>query len=109
MIKVSVMYPNSPGVQFDHVYYRDKHLPLIKSRMGDGLKYYTIDKGLAGATPDTAASFVGMCHLICDSVAAYQASFGPHARELTADIANFTNVTPIVQISDMVVENSTKI
>jgi hypothetical protein len=29
MIKVSVMYPNSPGVRFDHDYYREKHLPLI--------------------------------------------------------------------------------
>src|SRR5262252_8525655 len=47
MIKVSVMYPNKPGVRFDHEYYRTKHLPLIKSRMGAALKYYTIDKGLA--------------------------------------------------------------
>ena len=29
MIKVSVMYPNGPGVRFDHDYYREKHLPLI--------------------------------------------------------------------------------
>ena len=34
MIKVSVMYPNTPGARFDHDYYRDRHLPLIKSRMG---------------------------------------------------------------------------
>jgi hypothetical protein len=24
-IKVSVMYPNTPGARFDHAYYRDKH------------------------------------------------------------------------------------
>jgi hypothetical protein len=47
LIKVSVMYPNKPGVRFDHEYYRTKHLPLIKSRMGAALKYYAIDKGLA--------------------------------------------------------------
>lgn len=29
MIKVSIMYPNTPGTRFDHGYYRDKHLPLI--------------------------------------------------------------------------------
>lgn len=51
MIKVSVMYPNTPGAPFDHDYYRDRHLPLIKSRMGAALKYYTIDKGLAGGAP----------------------------------------------------------
>ena len=54
LIKVSVMYFNKPGVRFDHDYYRTKHLPLIKSRMGAALKYYTIDKGLAdgkGSSP----------------------------------------------------------
>ena len=106
MIKVSVMYPNAPGVRFDHTYYRDKHMPLIKARMGAGLKYYTVDKGLGGAAPNVPAEFIGMCHLMCDSVAAYQASFGPHAAELTADIANFTDVTPRVQISEVVVEHS---
>jgi len=108
MIKVSVMYPNKAAAQFDHAYYRDQHLPLIKSRMGAGLRYYTIDKGLAGGAPDAPPPFVGMCHLLCDSVEAYQSSFGPHAREVSADIANFTNVTPVVQISEVVVENSAR-
>ena len=45
MIKVSVMYPNSPGARFDHEYYRDKHMPLLKARMGSSCKYYTVDKG----------------------------------------------------------------
>jgi len=45
MIKVSVMYPNTPGARFDHEYYRDKHMPLVKTRMGDSCKYYTVDKG----------------------------------------------------------------
>ena len=49
MIKVSVMYPNSPGARFDHEYYRDKHMPLLKARMGSSCKYYTVDKGLAAA------------------------------------------------------------
>ena len=30
MIKVSVMYPNTPGARFNHEYYRDKHMPLVK-------------------------------------------------------------------------------
>ena len=37
MIKVSVMYANTPGARFDHAYYRDKHMPLLKARMGDSL------------------------------------------------------------------------
>ena len=48
VIKVSVMYPNTPGARFNHEYYRDKHMPLVKARMGDACKSYTVDKGLAG-------------------------------------------------------------
>ena len=101
MIKVSVMYPNTAGVWFDHEYYRDKHLPLIKARLGAGLKYYAIDKGLTGETP-----YVAMCHLICDSIETYRSSRDPHAQEIRGDIRNFTNQTPVTQISEVVVENS---
>ena len=50
MIKVSVMYPNTPGARFDHEYYRDKHMPLVKARMEGACKFYTVDKVL-GPTP----------------------------------------------------------
>ena len=108
MIKVSVMYLNNPGVRFDHDYYRDKHLPLIRSRMGAALKYYTIDKGLSGAAPGSPATYVAACHLMCDSVATYQAAMGPHSGEIRGDIRNFTDVTPITQVSEVVVENSSR-
>ena len=106
MIKVTVMYPNSPGIRFDHNYYRDRHMPLIKSRMGAGLKYYSVERGLAGGALDTPATYVAACDLLCDSVETYQSSFGPHAQEIRADICNFTDQTPVVQISEVVVENS---
>src|SRR6516165_9735174 len=72
MIKDSVMYPNKPGARFDHEYYRTKHLPLIKGRMGAALKYYTIDKGLADREGTPLSPYVAMCHLLCDSVEEYQ-------------------------------------
>jgi uncharacterized protein (TIGR02118 family) len=106
LIKVSVMYPSAPDVRFDHDYYRAKHLPLIKSRMGDALKYYTIDKGLADRNGKSPGAYVAMCHLLWDSLAAYKSAFGPHAREIDGDIRNFTDITPIIQISEVVVENS---
>ena len=55
MIKVSVMYPNKEGARFDHAYYRDKHMPLVKAKMGDACKFYTVDKGLAGGAPGAPA------------------------------------------------------
>ena len=101
MIKVSVMYPNTPGARFDHDYYRDK--PLVKARLGEACKYYTVDKGLAGGAPGTSAAYVGMCQIFCDSVESFQAGFGPHAAEITADIPNYTDIAPVIQISEVVV------
>ena len=106
MIKVSVLYPSTPGARFDHDYYRDKHMPLLKAKMGDSCKYYTVDKGLAGGAPGSAPTYVGMCHIFCDSLEAFQKVFGPHAKEIMADVANYTDVSPVMQISEVVVEKS---
>jgi uncharacterized protein (TIGR02118 family) len=103
MIKISVMYANKPGARFDHAYYRDKHMPLVKARMGDSCKFYTVDKGLAGMEPGQPATYVAMCHIYCDSAEEFQAAFGPHAQEIMADIPNYTDQAPIVQLSEVVV------
>lgn len=47
MIKMSVMDPNVTGARFDHDYYGDRHMPLVKLRMGDSCMYYPEDKGIA--------------------------------------------------------------
>lgn len=103
MIKVSVMYPNTPGARFNHTYYRDQHLPLVKKLLGDKLKSYTIDKGLAGGAPDQPAAYVAMCHLFCETVGDFQAAFGAHAQQILGDIPNYTDIAPTLQISEVVV------
>ena len=103
MIKFNVMYPFKPGMRFDHDYYRDKHMPLLKSRMGDACRSYTIDKGIAGGAPGAPPTYVGMCHVFCDSVEDFQNAFGPHATEILGDIKNYTDLTPVMQISEVVV------
>jgi uncharacterized protein (TIGR02118 family) len=104
VIKVSVMYPNKPDARFDHAYYRDKHMPLVKARMGDACLYYTVDKGIAGGAPGSPAPYIGMCHIFSNSLESFQASFGPHAKEIMADIPNYTDLAPEMQISEVVVE-----
>lgn len=103
MIKVSVMYPNTPGARFDHDYYRTTHMPLVKNLMGAACNSYTIDKGLAGGAPGAPASYVAMCHIFCDSVEAFQKGFGPHAQEIMGDVKNYTDLAPVMQISEVVV------
>src|SRR5262245_23284442 len=104
MIKVSVMYPNTPGARFDHDYYRDKHMPLVQARMGAACKYYTVDQGLAGGAPAAPARSVAMCHVACGWVDASQNEFGLRAEETLGDIKNYTDLPPGLQISEVVVE-----
>lgn len=103
MIKVSVLYPHTPGARFDHDYYRDQHLPLVKACLGDALLRYTIDRGLAGGAPGAPPSFTAMCHLYCDSVDSFQRAFGPKAGQILGDVPNYTDLQPTMQISEVVV------
>ena len=78
-------------------------MPLLKSRMGDTCKSYTVDKGIAGGAPGAPATYIGMCHIFCNSVEDFQKGFGPHSKEILGDIKNYTDLSPVIQISEVVV------
>jgi uncharacterized protein (TIGR02118 family) len=101
MITVSVMYPNSDGSTFDMDYYLTKHIPMVGQRLGTALKSATVERGLSGMNPGSAPAYSVVYHLGFDSVESFQASFGPHAEEILADIPKYTNAVPIVQISEV--------
>lgn len=103
MIKVTAMYPHTEGARFDFAYYVDKHMPMVNDRFGGACKYYTIDKGVAGMTPGSAPAYGVMSHFLFDSVGAFQSAFAPHAQEILGDISNYTDLTPVIQISEVVV------
>ncbi|WP_426193180.1 EthD family reductase [Massilia sp. DWR3-1-1] len=102
MIKVSVMYPNGPDARFDDAYYRDRHMPMVQQLLGDYCKSYAIDRAAAAGSA-TNAPYIAMGHLFFDSVEAFQAGFGPHTKVIMDDVANYTNLTPLIQISEVVV------
>lgn len=99
MIKVSVLYPNQPGVKFDMDYYTKRHVPLVLERCGDEVKPGGIERGAAPDAPYCAAG-----HLLFESPEVMARLFGQHMQEFMADIPNFTNVQPVVQISEVVLE-----
>lgn len=103
MIKVSVMYPNNVGARFDHQYYRDHHMPLVKEKLAERCLFYTIDKGLAGESPETPAPYVAMCHVFCDSVSTFQDGMALHGKAIFDDIPHFTDLVPLVQVSEVVI------
>jgi len=102
MIKVSVMYPNAPGARFDHAYYRDKHMPLIKNRLGAACNDYTIDRGLLGGAPGLPPTYIAACHIFSDSMQTFQAAMELHGAEILNDIPNYTDQVPVIQINEVV-------
>jgi uncharacterized protein (TIGR02118 family) len=106
MIKVSVMYPYTAGARFDHAYYRERHMPMVKQRLGAACLYYTVDKGIAGGAPGTDPVYVAKCDFVCTSFEAFQAARDLHVQEIRGDIANYTDIQPVLQISEVVVERS---
>jgi uncharacterized protein (TIGR02118 family) len=103
MIRVSVMYPSGEGKKFDFDYYVNKHMTLVKNRIGGaGLRRFEVDKGVAGGAPGAPVPYTAVAHLYFDSVSDFQNAMKPHGKELFADVPNFTDITPQVQIAEII-------
>lgn len=102
MIKVTILYPNAEGKNFDMDYYTTKHMPMIASLLGDSLKLYEIDKGIAGRTPTDPIPYLAIGYLYFDKLSTFQNSFRPHAEKIRNDVPNYTNIQPILQISEVI-------
>ena len=101
MIKVSVLYPKTNSSSFDMDYYCDSHMPMVQEKLGVALKKVAVEGGLGGGTPDSPPPYAAMGHLYFDTVEDFQSSFGPHAAAIMADIPNYTDVAPVIQVSDV--------
>jgi uncharacterized protein (TIGR02118 family) len=106
MIKFNVMYPFKPGMRFDHDYYRDRHMPMVAQRLGQACRYYTIDKGLAGGAAGAPPPYAAACSIYADSLEEFMGAMGPQAKDIMSDIPNYTDVAPVIWISEVVVERS---
>ena len=101
MIKVSVLYPNRVGTQFDTAYYLNHHIPMVRQLLGSALEGVSVEHGISGEEPGSPAPYVTTCHLLFDSVQAYQTSFGRHAQEIIEDIPKYTDSQPLIQIGEI--------
>ncbi|GAA4274235.1 EthD family reductase [Aquimarina gracilis] len=102
MVKVTILYPNGDGKTFDMDYYTNTHMPMLANLFGDALKQLNIDKGIAGRTPDEPVPYLAIGYLYFDSLSAYQEAFAPNAEKIVGDIPNYTNIQPVVQISEVI-------
>ncbi|MGB8859112.1 MAG: EthD family reductase [Ilumatobacteraceae bacterium] len=94
MIKVSVTYPSGEGTTFDHDYYATTHLPLCVSTWNPVKS--EAEKGING--PNVAG-----VHFYFESMESFQGAFGAAGTaDVMADVANYTNIAPVMQISEVV-------
>ncbi|MEQ1947921.1 MAG: EthD family reductase [Bryobacteraceae bacterium] len=101
MIKLSVLYPNAPDKSFDMDYYLNTHIPLVKRSLGAACKGISVDQGLAGGAPGSPATYHVVCEIIFDSIADMDAVMSQHGATLMADVPNYTNLQPSVQVSEV--------
>jgi uncharacterized protein (TIGR02118 family) len=96
MVRLSVLYPTTEGASFDHDYYRDKHVPFACQTWGVADADVQIDKGIDGP-------YVAAVHFLFASMDALGTAFGaPGTGDVNADVANYTTITPVIQISEIV-------
>ena len=101
MIDVTVLYPNNNDAKFDFAYWTGTHFPLLSRELGDALKGASAERGLAGGAPGSAAPWIAIARLRFDSVETFQMAFAGHAAAIMSDIPNYTNITPTIQISEI--------
>ncbi len=100
MTHVTVLYPAEQGRRFDLDYYMSKHIPMFRERMGAAMKQISVEKGTRGGMPGSPAPFVAVLHTSFDSAEAFAAAFAPHAAEIMADVPKYTDIQPVLLLSE---------
>jgi uncharacterized protein (TIGR02118 family) len=91
---MSVLYPSAEGSTFDLDYYKEQHMAIVHRAM-PGVLRTEVDKPLNGP-------YAAIGHLYFADMGAFQAATSAStAGEAAADVANFTNIQPVVQVSEI--------
>lgn len=99
--KVTILYPNGDGKTFDMDYYENKHMPMVARFIGKNLKFYEIDKGISGRTANDKVPYLAIGYFYVKDVAEYNKAIGQNRDAVVSDFKNYTNIQPVVQISEV--------
>ncbi len=102
LIKISIMYPYTEGKTFNMEYYETKHMPMVANLLGSNLVKYTIEKGLSSGVPNQPLPFMAIGTFYVKSLSEYQAAIAPNRDAIRADFENYTNVIPVILVSEVV-------
>jgi uncharacterized protein (TIGR02118 family) len=104
MTKISFLYPNSNGCRFDLQYYVEKHMPSSINLLSvhPGFRGVSVERGVS-AGPGKEAPYIAVCNYLFESFDDFLAAVTPHMAQLRADMSNYTDIEPVMQISEVVV------
>jgi uncharacterized protein (TIGR02118 family) len=74
---------------------------MVRQLLGSTVKGVAVEEGLSGEQPRSPAPYVAMGHVLFESVDAFRTSFGSHTEAVIADIPEYTNSKPTIQISEV--------
>jgi len=100
MIKVTFLYPNTPGSRFDLDYYLTQHLELSRAVFGNVLRGLEIDRGTSGIEPSSPSPYHAVAHMKFDSAQDFYGALMPRMEELRADAAKYFDGDAIIQLSE---------
>jgi uncharacterized protein (TIGR02118 family) len=108
MVKISILYPNTPDATFDMEYYLRTHMPMSLERLRThpGFVALSVERGVPGPQSELPPSYVAMCHYTFTTAEAFVEAFTPHAAVLQGDIARYTTIAPIIQFSAVEIAES---
>ena len=101
MIKVSVFYPTKENSHFDIDYYVNTHAPLVREMLGPSLKGFAIEHGLSGRDPGSQPIYMALGHMYFESIDEFRIAFGKHGEAMREDVPNYTDIQPVLQISEV--------
>ncbi len=102
MIRVTVLYPNTEGGNFDLDYYINKHIPMASEALKPyGLSKVEVDKGISDTDPNAPPQYMVMAFLTFDTVDNVHEGFKATGRQVMGDVPNFTNIKPQFQINEI--------
>ena len=74
---------------------------IVEQKLKPALKRVEVEQGVAGGAPNSPPAYVAVCHLSFDSIAAFEKAFNPNADAIMSDIPNYTDIEPVIQISEV--------
>ena len=102
MIRVAVLYPNEAGKKFDWDYYLNVHMVWAIQKLEPlGLVKTEIDKGTSSREPGAPPPFLAAAYMYFNTMEDLQ-KCTPVLEESALDIPNYTDIEPIIQISEII-------